>query len=628
MALGEALMPAYKGSLGYDEASLGRFEAWLGKMGEETAKTLFWGARLMQRRIGGIRLPRQSGGWKPLLHRYLKGISAANAFERQAFKMLSVPLKICHYDSKAAYEAAGLVYPYNLSPEEARRQHKMDGVIDEIEELRALEEVELDAVVVGSGAGGAVIAHALASAGWSVLVVEEGAYIHRRALTMSSTEASLRLYRNKGMSFTLGTPPIYLPTGRSVGGTTTVNSGTCYRPPERVLESWQRMGLVGWGMEDLRPHFEAVEAVLEVGRAQKPYLGRAGEAIAQGSERMGYQHNPLLRNAPACDGQGRCAFGCPTEAKRSANISYIPLALRCGAYLAPQTRFEGVISEPISEGFASYEAVRKIRLYHHPSKRHLTLPCRHLILAAGSLNTPLLLKAAGIKNRWLGRNLSIHPAASVIAEFEESGSPQAIPQGYAVESFHEQGLLFEGGTVPLEILGGASFLWGEALQAQMAAYPRLVNFGFMMEDKGKGRLFGQRGEMPIIHYSLSPKDVKKLHRGLEILTGIYLAAGAKRVWPQLQGEYEIRDFRALRAFAAQPLEASRLELSAYHPLGTARMGVSPHDGVVDSKGRVFGWRGLYVADGSLLPSSPAVNPQITIMAAASYLAAMLCQERV
>jgi hypothetical protein len=565
-------------------------------------------------------MPHDHAGWKKAIHRYLGNQDRHNLLDRQAWRAISLPLKVCHYECQEAYASAGVVYPQH--PPFAEIHERPAGTIEDIAELQALQEMELDAIVVGSGAGGAVVAHALASAGWSVLVVEEGAYYHRKTFSASSSEVSLRLYHNQGMGFALGNPPIYLPTGRSVGGTTTINSGTCYRPPHAVLEEWQAMGLEQWGSAQLDPHFSQVEAALGVAPAQSAYLGKAGSVIALGSERMGYSHRPLARNAPDCDGQGRCVFGCPTDAKRSTNVSYIPMALKKGAYLAPQTRLTAILSDSSTH---NTQIVRKAQLFHLPTQTTVTLPCKHLILAAGSLRTPYLLKAAGVKNPWLGRNLSIHPAASVLAEFDQPSSLQAIPQGYAVESFHQQGLLFEGSTVPLEILAGASSLWGDALQSQMSAYPRLAHFGFMVRDKGRGRLLPAVGGQPTVHYALSPKDAHKIHRGFEILAGIYLAAGAKKVWPQMHAGPVLRDFRDLRAFAARPLSASHIDLSAYHPLGTARLGRSPEMGVVDPQGRVFGWQGLYVADGSILPTSPAVNPQITIMAAASHIAAMMSQ---
>ncbi|MCK6510960.1 GMC family oxidoreductase [Myxococcota bacterium] len=620
MALGEVLMPSSAGMLGYNEASLGRFEGWLEALKPSTAKGLVWAMRAMRRRIGGLWLPQTHAGWKQAIHRYLERQNHHNLLDRQAFRAISLPLKVRHYESKEAYSSAGLTY--SAAQPFAAIHEKPDGTITDIAELRALEEMELDAIIVGSGAGGAVMAHALASAGWSVLVVEEGAYYHRKTFLASSSDISLHLYQNQGMAFALGDPPIYLPTGRSVGGTTTVNSGTCYRPPHGILEEWQAMGLEQWGSEQLAPHFAQVEAALGVAPAQAAYLGKAGSVIAQGSERMGYIHRPLLRNAPECDGQGRCAFGCPTEAKRSTNTSYIPMALKKGAYIAPQTRLTAIFGEASAQ---NTQRIRKAQLLHLPTQTTVTLPCKHLILAAGTLRTPYLLKAAGVQNAWLGRNLSIHPAVSVLAEFDQPSSLQAIPQGYAVESFHEQGLLFEGGTVPLEILAGASSLWGDALQSQMAAYPRLAHFGFMVRDKGRGRLLPSLNGQPTVHYQLSPQDARKIHRGFEILAGIYLAAGAKQVWPQMHAGPSLRSFRDLRAFAASPLPASHIDISAYHPLGTARLGRTPDKGVVDPQGRVFGWQGLYVADGSILPSSPAVNPQITIMAAASHIASMMSQ---
>lgn len=149
MALGEVLMPSSAGMLGYNEASLGRFEGWLEALKPSTAKGLVWAMRAMRRRIGGLWLPQTHAGWKQAIHRYLERQNHHNLLDRQAFRAISLPLKVRHYESKEAYSSAGLTY--SAAQPFAAIHEKPDGTITDIAELRALEEMELDAIIVGSG---------------------------------------------------------------------------------------------------------------------------------------------------------------------------------------------------------------------------------------------------------------------------------------------------------------------------------------------------------------------------------------------------------------------------------------------------------------------------------------------
>ena len=142
------------------------------------------------------------------------------------------------------------------------------------------------------------------------------------------------MYRDDGVTVALGVPGILLPIGRVAGGTTTINSGTCFRTPDAVLEEWRwRMGLDDLSPAMLNGHFDEVEHVLGVAPVPEHLLGKSGEVVARGARKMGWSPFPLPRNAPECEGNGVCCFGCPTGAKRSANETWLPMATALGAQL-------------------------------------------------------------------------------------------------------------------------------------------------------------------------------------------------------------------------------------------------------------------------------------------------------
>jgi len=399
-----------------------------------------------------------------------------------------------------------------------------------------------------------------------------------------------------------------------VGGTTTINSGTCFRAPARIFDAWRaEYGLTDVSADSMAPHYARVEEVMGVDFAQEKYLGGVGRVIARGADKLGWSHRPLRRNAPECDGQGVCCFGCPTDAKRSTNVSYVPLALKAGAQLFTGARAERVV---VDRGRATGVDVRA-------GDQRFTVRARAVVVACGSLLTPLLLEKSGIgvASGQLGRNLSIHPALAALAVYDEIiDGANAIPQGYSIEEFHDEGLLFEGAFAPLEV-GAASFpLIGRPLVDLLEDYRRLACFGFMIEDTSRGRVRPGPGGKPLITYWLNDHDVARLKRGIELLSRVFFAGGAHRVIPMVNGFDELRGPGDLEKLRRAKLNARDFELTAYHPLGTARMGSDPKRSVIGPDHQLHDTRGVYVTDGSALPSSPAVNPQMTIMALATRAA--------
>jgi choline dehydrogenase-like flavoprotein len=536
---------------------------------------------------------------------------------RAAVRMLMTPLKLSHFNDPELYRQVGCVFGVDR-PVKLERPRYLERVIA-ASSLADGELVECDVVLVGSGAGGAVAAKELAERGVAVLLVEEGQYHQRDAFTGHAVEMQQKLYRDMGATMALGNAAIPIPLGRAVGGTTVINSGTCYRTPDAVLAAWGREhGLHELAPEHMAPHFERVEAVLGVAPADKRYLGGVADVIARGCEALGYAHRPLLRNAPDCDGKGVCCFGCPTDAKRSTNVSYVPLALEAGAMLMTGAKVDRILTD----------GDRAIGVSVRTDAGRVVVRARSVVIACGALLTPVLLEQnhLGSSSGQLGRNLSIHPAVAAMALFDEHlGAASAIPQGYAIEEFRGEGLLFEGVFAPLDVGAATVQLLGPRLIELLEAYDRAACFGFMIADTSRGRVRPGPGGRPLVSYVMNDNDVARIKRGIEILARVYFAAGAKVVLPLVHGFDELSGEADLERFRRARLSARDLDLSAYHPLSTARMGRDPRSSVVDANHQVHDCRDLYVMDGSALPSSPEVNPQLSIMALATRAALRLAE---
>jgi choline dehydrogenase-like flavoprotein len=253
----------------------------------------------------------------------------------------------------------------------------------------------------------------------------------------------------------------------------------------------------------------------------------------------------------------------------------------------------------------------------------VTIDADLVVLAAGAIHSPLFLRRqelAGIaENGQLGANLTIHPATAARALFdEEIDMSTGVPQSYFVDEFADEGIMLEGAAATPEYAAMSLPFVGAPHRELMERYRNLSQFGVMVSDSARGRVDERAGQVTI-RYDLADADRDRFHRGLEVLTEIYWAAGAKQVFLPVGGlpVLEEGDVESLRRY---PLRSEELTLSAFHPLGTCRMGASPTDSVVGVDGSPHGVEGLVVADGSIVPSSLGVNPQITIMALATRIA--------
>lgn len=544
--------------------------------------------------------------------------------QRLALRALLSPIKVAYLSNPEFYRHLGCVYEQRAKPEVPPRF-----MTERAHSAAALEEpteLECDVVVIGTGAGGAVVAKELAERGHAVIMVEEGAYFKRHEFSGRAFDMQRAMYQGAGLTGSMGNVPVLIPVGITVGGSTTINSGTCYRIPDRILQKWrEQFGLTAFTPDHLTPYYDRVEQILRVETARPEHLGGVARVIARGCDVLGYEHKPLRRNAPDCDGQGVCCFGCPTDAKRSTNVSYVPLALKAGAQLFHNARARRILTEggrAVGVVADSIDRTSGTRV-----SKALTIRAPVVVVSCGTLNTPFLLANNRLANRsgTLGTNLSIHPTLVANAVFdEEIAGFNSIPQGYAIEQFHDEGLLYEGGSMPLEVNMVAMSALGPDLIELAENYRNVAAFGFMVEDTSRGRVRSIRGQR-VITYNVNKHDVAKMKRGMEILARVFLAAGAKEVRPWMHRFDRIRNDADLNRFRAAKIRASDFDLTAYHPLGTARMGIDPSASVVDSRHECHDVPGLYIVDGSAVPSSVGVNPMVTIMALATRAAEMIDQ---
>jgi choline dehydrogenase-like flavoprotein len=477
------------------------------------------------------------------------------------------------------------------------------------------EEESCDVVVVGSGAGGASVARVLSEAGVSVIVVEEGDYYDASSYSRDVFEALPRLYRDSGLTVAEGRPAIPLPVGRCVGGTTVINSGTCFRAPDDILARWRDEHGIDWAA-DLEGEFEEVERAVSVTPVVAGAVGRNAELCRLGAEALGASNHGLARNAADVTCCGSCPTGCAIDAKMAMHVSELPRAVAAGARIRAGRRVTRVLMSDLHA--AGVECSGGYRVH-----------ARAVVLAAGALGTPELLLGQGLANSSgeVGRHLRIHPACWVGALYDEPVRGwDGVMQSWAVDEWNDRGLFLEATFTPLSF--GAHWLRGAGApyKSRLERIDQLGVIGVHLSDRSQGRVRVTRSGDLRIGYRLSSDDAAALRFGIARAADVHFAAGAREVYPQVGRVAVLGPGEQTPLVEQARFHSGELRLEAFHPMGTTRMGRDPRTSVVAPTGETHDIPGLYVADSSLFPTSLRVNPMITIMAVARRIAAGLADQ--
>jgi choline dehydrogenase-like flavoprotein len=478
------------------------------------------------------------------------------------------------------------------------------------------EGEECDVVVVGSGAGGAVAAATLAEAGLDVLVLEAGRHHDRDSYPGGQLDAVRELYRDAGLTIATGKPKIPVPVARTVGGTTVVNSGTCFRAPGEVLDDWATRFGIDWA-RDLDDDFAEAEDMLRVQRLDPERMGRNGRLALEGARALGVGGGPISRNAGACVQCSSCPLGCPIDAKRGMHVSYLPRAVAAGARLRAGVEARQVLVEG---GRAVGVECRASADTDGPASPFTVRARRAVVLAGGAFGTPELLAGSGLGGGAVGRNLHIHPACWVGARYpEEVRGWEGVMQSYYLDEWEAQGILLEATFTPLAF--GGAWLVGSGAEHQRAMldYSHMASIGVQLTDRSSGRVATGRDGGLRISYDLDRADAARITFGIARAAEVHFAAGATEVYPNVAGIKVLRP-GDLPTFEAARLKPADLRLEGFHPMGTARIAADPRQGACAPDGSLHGTTGLHVADASLFPTALGVNPMMTIVAFAKQVA--------
>jgi choline dehydrogenase-like flavoprotein len=466
---------------------------------------------------------------------------------------------------------------------------------------------QYDVAVVGSGAGGGVVAGELAERGRTVLLLETGPHLTASDFTRWEAKATHDLWWpirfaliDGGAGGTVG-----LIGGRCVGGSTTINTKVALRAADHDYAKWhEASGLVGasgapFGASDLDPHYDSVERRLGV--RERIDWRKSVHTLTPGFSALGAPLTPVPSYTdPNCMSCGSCLQGCPTNAGKSTLNTYIHDALASsGLELRAGAHVERVV---IEHGEATGVE------YVDPDGATVHVDAGAVVVAAGTLNTPQLLMRSGmpdtVSSRLIGRNLGFHPARLVYGLFDEPQDAHMVypVTAHAMEHQHDEdgGFIVEATTIPdpigfaVNLVDENGPLWGEPLVETMQQYRRWNGVLTMVNDDNNGSVTLDENGHEAFAADFTEPERERMVGALAFSCDVLEAAGASRViWTGLV---------------------------TTHVQGTCRMGSDPERSVVDADGRSWDVERLYVGDGSLVPRTLSVNPSLTIMALANRLA--------
>lgn len=466
-----------------------------------------------------------------------------------------------------------------------------------------------DAIVVGTGAGGGPVAAVLAEAGMRVVVLEAGPRFGAGDFTGDEAEMTARLWK-----FGMAGNALALYAGACVGGSTVVNDALCFRTPPEILAHWRDdHGLRGLTDDRWAPLVDQAWTDVHAVPTDRAHQSRNAEVLAIGAARLGWAAGPTPRSVRDCVNLGLCNFGCPSNAKQSTLLAYVPRAERAGAQILPDTRVERV---RVVNGTVAGVTARQ-------NGTTVDIDAPLVCIAAGVLETPALLQRSGVH---AGDGVAFHTSVHVTARCREAIHGYYGPtMGYAVTEFSDvdgqrgPGFMIENTSVMPVATSTALPGFGAVHAERMAQLSHLARALVVSHDRTRGRVDADGS----VTYDLVPDDLERLRRGIRETTRAFLAAGVEEVWLPVDGLPPVRTEADLAALDGARLAADAFSLVyAVHLFGGAAMG-----SVCEEDGSVRGVRGLWVCDASSLPSNTGVNPQITIMANALRIAGGIARGR-
>ncbi|MBS1891279.1 MAG: FAD-dependent oxidoreductase [Actinobacteria bacterium] len=484
-----------------------------------------------------------------------------------------------------------------------------------------------DVCVVGSGAGGAVIAARCAQAGKSVLVLEMGSYKNESDFRQLEAEGASQMFLGGGLGWTEG-GELGLLAGSTLGGGTTINSMACRPLPDDVRADWAAAGLEGVDGEEWDRYFDTVWTALGANSEATVY-NRNAEVLIEGLTAAGLEHHRIPRNAELTDDPqfcGYCNAGCQQGCKRSVLKNYLQDAADAGAKFLVDCFVEKITTD----------GQQATGVKGRVGETEVTVEAPTVVVACGGIESPALLLRSEIGGPAVGKNLRLHPSYMITGVYDEpveAWNGQLI----TVMSFDFQHCLGDSGFYisplglsPATWAGQSPWTDGEAMREHFLKFPAMASWHSITHDHGSGQVvLGEDGKA-LVRWSMTDDELDRevAIRAHTELARVHHAAGAAEIFTFHWTPHHWRRGEDFDAYIERLEAAAPEEYTAYsaHQMGSCRMGSSPDDAVADGRGELHDTRGVWVGDASAFPTATGVNPMVSIMVLAERTADRILEE--
>ncbi len=501
----------------------------------------------------------------------------------------------------------------------------MNGRILGYREITADIVEECDVCIVGTGCGGATLGARLAEAGKNVVFLERGGAYTKEDFDQREDNMLAKIDGGRGLDMSAdgSVQRLY---GNNVGGASVHYWADSYRtPPDRLLRWANEFGITGHTETDLAPHFDVLERDLNIHAATDKYHNRMNQLLKLGAEQLGWRGAPVPQARKNCLSSGYCQQGCAYDAKQSQLVTHVPRAVAQGARVYADTEARTLVMN--GARVTALEAVVLNRGTGTPNGRRVRVQAKAFVLAAGGYGSPVFLLQNGFKKRLpaLGEHTYCNPCPMTHAVFdEEIVQFRNIPAAWGVDHFRlatmandryvEGGYLLMANQLQPAELAAVLPGTGATHRALMSRLRKLGGAISWIDDVEEGHITLD-GDRPQYHVPLTGGNEQRIRDAFAKEALLLLTVGAREVLFGDQRDTRItRVDQIERAVQSLAMTPGTFVLAAPHPAGGARMGTDPRTSVVGMDHRVHGMDNLFVADPSVFPTAPSVDPSLTIMA--------------
>ncbi len=451
----------------------------------------------------------------------------------------------------------------------------------------------LDYIIIGTGPSGGNIAHNLFKAGANILLLEAGKLFNKKTFPRTEADTSAMLYWGGGIEFDTDAKMGFLRT-RLVGGTSIVNQCLLDRFDDIAFNDWKAESGVQWfSPENLAPYYTKVENKLDLHTFTPSDMNKNAQLFTKSCDKIGVKWGYLRKGQNDCaNDRGNdcmaCLGGCHRDSKQSSYAGYLRDDITEGLNLQTETEVHQITTNGDT-----------VTVHAFQQGRQVTFQAKNIVLAGGAFGTTKMLLQSGFKKQLpaLGKNFSTHPQFMSFGLFDEeinaykgyfqtvaSKDPNLRKKGYKLENVFAPPI-------------SAAMLFsrtGSYHQDIMRNYTRMTCIEVAVRDENAGEIkVNNKGRLSV-DKPFTEQDRRRRDEGRELIANILTNEGAKKVY-------------------ASPFAVG------LHLMGGSVIGANPAKAVVDPEFRLHGHKNIFVADSSIFPNAPGINPSLTVMALAQKL---------